>query len=262
MLIFPEFNPIALQLGPLAIHWYGLAYVAALAGGLFIAKRMAKAFPAKGLKVEMLDDFFVYAVVGVIAGGRLGYILFYNLQAYLADPLEIFKVWHGGMSFHGGVLGVTAAFALFAWRHKVPVLALADRVVMAVPLGCLLGRLANFINGELVGRVTSETLPWAMVFPAVDPFPRHPSQLYQAGMEGIVVGLVMLLALRYWAKNKTPQGLLVGVWLLAYGLARISTEPFRTPEIMYGGLITQGQMLCVPMLIGGAYLAWRSLRIK
>ena len=258
MLIFPEIDPVALQLGPLAIRWYGLAYVAALVGALWLAKRLVRVYPAKNLTPELIDDFFIYAVVGVIAGGRLGYVLFYNPAAYMADPLEIFKVWHGGMSFHGGTLGVIAAMGVFAWKHKLNVLALADRIAPAAPLGCLLGRLANFINGELVGRVAPENLPWAMVFPQVDALPRHPSQLYQAALEGIVVGALIWLAVRWWGKHGTPQGFVAGCWLMGYALARWVGEQFRTPEIVYGGWLTQGMLLSVPMLAFGVYLVWRS----
>jgi phosphatidylglycerol:prolipoprotein diacylglycerol transferase len=259
MLTFPEFNPVALQLGPLAIHWYGLAYVVALAGGLYLAKRLATAHPAPNFKATTLDDFFLYAVLGVIVGGRLGYILFYNLHAYLENPAAILRVWEGGMAFHGGMLGVVAAFLLFAWRHQVNALDLADRVAPVVPLGCLLGRVANFINGELVGRPASPELPWAMVFPHVDEVARHPSQLYQAALEGVVVGAVVLLALRWWGKHGTPRGLMAGVWLTGYGLARVLGEMFRTPEITYlSGFLTQGMLLSVPMVVAGLWLIARA----
>ncbi len=259
MLIYPNINPVALQLGPIAIHWYGLAYVVALAGGLWLAKRLTSTYPARHLTPARLDDFFLWAVLGVVLGGRLGYILFYNLHTYLANPLEIFRVWHGGMAFHGGVLGVVLAIVWFARRHQVHVLDLADRIAPAVPLGCLLGRLANFINGELVGRVAAESLPWAMVFPHVDDLPRHPSQLYQAGLEGVGVGVLMLLALRWWGRHGTSRGFLAGVWLALYGVARLVGEFFRMPEIIwFGGYVTQGQLLSVPLILAGGYLIWRA----
>lgn len=259
MLLFPDFNPIALQLGPLAIHWYGLAYVAALAGGLWLAKRLAVRYPARNLKPETLDDFFLWAVLGVILGGRLGYILFYNFSAYAAEPLAIFRVWEGGMAFHGGVLGVAAALLLFAKRRQLNVLDLADRVAPVVPLGCLLGRLANFINGELVGRPAPEGLPWAMIFPHVDNIPRHPSQLYQAALEGLVVGAVVLLVVRWWGRHGTPRGFVAGCWLIGYGLARLVGETFRTPEITYlSGTLTQGMLLSIPMVLIGLVLVARA----
>ncbi|MCA3243798.1 MAG: prolipoprotein diacylglyceryl transferase [Alphaproteobacteria bacterium] len=259
MLIFPNFNPVALQLGPLAIHWYGLAYVAALAGGLWLAKRLAARYPAQNFKPETLDDFFLWAVLGVILGGRLGYILFYNFSAYAAEPLAIFRVWEGGMAFHGGVLGVVIALLLFARRHRLHVLDLADRIAPVVPLGCLLGRLANFINGELVGRPAPEGLPWAMIFPHIDATPRHPSQLYQAALEGLLVGAIIWLVVRWWGRHGTPRGLVAGAWLVAYGLARVVGETFRTPEITYlHGTLTQGMLLSIPMVLVGLFLLTRA----
>lgn len=259
MLIFPHMNPIALQLGPLAIHWYGLAYVVALAGGLWLAKRLCSRYPAANLTPAKMEDFFLWAVLGVIVGGRLGYILFYNFHTYLANPAAMLRVWEGGMAFHGGLLGVTIAMLLFAWRQRLNVLDLADRIAPVVPLGCLLGRLANFVNGELVGRPAPEGLPWAMVFPQVDAIPRHPSQLYQALLEGLLVGLIMVLALRWWRKHGTPRGAMAGLWLLSYGIVRLVGELFRTPEITYlNGLITQGMLLSLPMVLGGLFLLWRA----
>lgn len=260
MLIYPHINPVALQLGPVAIHWYGIAYVVALASGLFIAKHMVKRYPASPLSVQHIDDFFTYAVLGVILGGRFGYILFYNFNAYLAEPLAMLRVWEGGMSFHGGALGVAVAFLIFAKRHKLNALDLADRVAPAVPLGCLLGRVANFINGELVGRPAPAELPWAMVFPHIDANPRHPSQLYQAALEGLVVGAVLWLIIKYWGKHGTPRGMVVGAWLALYGVARWCGEFFRTPEIVWGGWLTQGMLLSVPMVVGGLGLMLWALR--
>jgi len=259
MLLYPHFNPIALQLGPLAIHWYGLAYVAALAGGLWLAKRLATKYQAKNITPTTLEDFFLWAVLGVILGGRLGYLLFYNLPAYLADPLAMLRVWEGGMAFHGGVIGVSLALLGFAYRRGVNIWDLADRVAPVVPLGCLLGRIANFINGELVGRPAPADLPWAMIFPHIDATPRHPSQLYQAGLEGVLVGAIMLLAVRWWGQNGTPRGMLAGTWLVGYGLARLVGETFRTPEITYlHGALTQGMLLSLPMVLGGLYLLARA----
>ncbi len=255
MMIFPEFNPIAVQLGPVAVHWYGLAYVAALLGGLALAKALAARRGVAGITPHTVDDFFIWMVAGVIAGGRLGYVLFYNPGHYMANPAEILQVWHGGMSFHGGVAGVAVAMAMFAWKRGLNVLALADTIAPVVPLGCFLGRIANFINGELVGRAASPNLPWAMVFPHIDGLPRHPSQLYQAGLEGLVLGALMAVAV---ARGPHKRGALAGLFLVGYALARLVGEQFRTPEITYlGGFFTQGMLLSVPMALGGLWLLMR-----
>lgn len=255
MLLFPQFNPVALQLGPVAIHWYGLAYVAAFILGLSYSKYLCRKFPADGITPDRLESLFTYVILGVILGGRLGYVLFYNLPHYLAYPLDIFKVWQGGMSFHGGLLGVLIAIAWFAWKHQVNVIDLGDRIAPVVPVGLLLGRLANFINGELVGRVTSATLPWSMIFPQVDLNPRHPSQLYEAGLEGLLLTFLLFLATRKRIIRWQPSG----IFLTGYALSRIFVECFRTPEITHNfGFITltQGQLLSVPMLALGLYLMY------
>jgi phosphatidylglycerol:prolipoprotein diacylglycerol transferase len=258
MLIHPAIDPVAIHLGPLAVRWYGLAYVAALLGGLWGVKKLAERYPAKGFKAAMVDDLFIWIVVGVIAGGRLGFILFYDLARYIAEPSAILRVWEGGMSFHGGMLGVVLAMLLFAWKHRIHPVDIADRVVVWVPLGLLLGRIANFVNGELWGRVTSPDLPWAMMFPHVDSLPRHPSQLYEAGLEGVVLG--GLLALLIWFRKGFVRGESSGVFLLGYGLARFWVENFRTPEIVHnlGWIaVTQGQVLSLPMVVVGlAMMVW------
>jgi phosphatidylglycerol---prolipoprotein diacylglyceryl transferase len=258
--MFPAFNPIALQLGPVAVHWYGLAYVVAMVLGLWLAKRLGTRHPAPGIDAQVLDDLFMGVVLGVIIGGRVGYILFYNLEAYLAHPALILAVWQGGMAFHGGALGVIIALLLFAKKRGVHPADLADRVVPVLPIGLFLGRLANFINGELVGRpVETASLPWAMIFPHIDALARHPSQLYQAGLEGLVLGFILWLTVRKRIVRWLPSG----VFLVGYGLARVVGEVFRTPEIVHhvAGLdITQGQLLSVPMILGGCvclYLASR-----
>jgi phosphatidylglycerol:prolipoprotein diacylglycerol transferase len=254
MLIFPEFNSVALQLGPLAIRWYGLAYVAGLLLGLSYVKHLMRRFPVRNLAPESMDDLFVWVVLGVILGGRLGFVIFYDPVRFLHAPLDILKVWQGGMSFHGGALGVILAMFVFAWKRKVHPLDIADRVVCVVPIGLFFGRLANFVNGELWGRPTSPNLPWAMVFPHVDSIPRHPSQLYEAGLEGIVLFLCLWLATRTRLTRWEPSG----IFLTGYALARIFIENFRTPEIVHDfGFIqlTQGQTLSLPMLaIGMAML--------
>lgn len=256
MLVFPDIDPVALHLGPLAIRWYGLAYVAGMLGGLVIAKRLAARFPATGITANTLDNAFTAIILGVILGGRLGFVLFYALPTYglnllLTDPTYPLRVWEGGMSFHGGVLGVVLAMLWLARYYRINAFDLADRIVPALPLGIGLGRLANFINGELWGRPASPELPWAMVFPHVDALPRHPSPLYEMGLEGIFLGALLWLATR----GKTlPRHLTSGVFLTGYALARIFAELFRTPEIIhpYLGLeLTQGQLLSLPMLIAG-----------
>ena len=252
MLLFPQFNPIALQLGPIAIHWYGIAYVAAFLLGLSFTKYLVKKHPAGGITPEKIESLFTYVILGVILGGRLGYVLFYNLPHYLNAPLDILKVWQGGMSFHGGLLGVIIALAWFAWKHQVNVIDLGDRVAPAVPIGLFLGRVANFINGELVGRITSPNLPWSMVFPHVDLYPRHPSQLYQAGLEGLVLFTLLFFATRKRIVRYQP----IGIFFTGYALARILAEVFRTPEIVHNlGILqlTQGQVLSLPMLMLGLY---------
>lgn len=257
MLIFPEFNPVAIELGPIAIHWYGLAYVAAFLLGLSYCKYLVNKHPTPGLNAEKLESLFTYVILGVILGGRLGYVLFYNPGHYVAAPLDIVKVWQGGMSFHGGFLGVCFAIAWFAWKNQVNVMSLADRIAPAVPIGLLLGRIANFINGELVGRVTSPDLPWAMVFPHVDFFPRHPSQLYEALLEGVILFILLFAATR---KSIVPY-LPSGIFLTGYALSRILVETFRTPEITHNlGLfqITQGQLLSLPMLALGLWFLHRA----
>lgn len=253
MLLFPEFNPVALQLGPVAIHWYGLAYVAAFVLGLSWSKYLVRRHPASGITPDRLESLFTYVILGVILGGRLGYVLFYNPSHYTAFPLDVFKVWQGGMSFHGGLLGVILAISWFAWKHQVNVVDLADRIAPAVPIGLFLGRLANFINGELVGRVTSAKLPWAMIFPHVDLYPRHPSQLYEAALEGLLLFILLFMATRKQIVRWQPSG----IFLTGYALSRILIECFRTPEITHDfGFVTltQGQLLSIPMLVLGLWL--------
>lgn len=257
MLLFPHFNPVALQLGPVSIHWYGIAYVAAFLLGLSFTKYLARKHPGGGVTPDKLESLFTYVILGVILGGRLGYVLFYNLDQYLLHPLDILKVWQGGMSFHGGLLGVMLAIAWFAWKHQVNVIDLGDRVAPAVPIGLLLGRIANFINGELVGRITSPELPWSMVFPHIDLYPRHPSQLYEAALEGLLLFLLMLFATRKRIVRFQP----IGIFFTGYALARILVECFRTPEITHNlGILqlTQGQLLSLPMLALGLWFLYLS----
>lgn len=258
---FPAFDPIALQIGPLALRWYALAYIAGLVGGWQLMKRLARTLTADGrVKVtgEQVDDLLTWVTLGVILGGRLGYVLFYKPSFYLANPSEILQVWQGGMAFHGGLLGVIVAMLLFARRHKLPFLALGDMVATVVPLGLLFGRLANFINGELWGRPSD--VAWAMVFPHGGPLPRHPSQLYEAALEGLVL-LVLLLVLFYTRPVlRNRHGALGGIFLIGYGAARFTVEFFREPDAFLGLLwagASMGQLLSLPMIaIGVALLVW------
>jgi phosphatidylglycerol:prolipoprotein diacylglycerol transferase len=253
MLIHPGFDPVALRIGPLAIHWYGLMYVLAFLQFVWLGRRQLARRRDLALSPVVVDDLMFWGVVGVIAGGRLGYVLFYKPLDFLADPASIFAVWQGGMSFHGGFLGVLLAMAWLSRRRGLRWLQVTDFIAPLVPLGLALGRIGNFINGELWGRQAD--VPWAMVFPLADALPRHPSQLYQAGLEG--VGLFVLL---WWfARRPRPLGAVSAVFLLGYGTARFAVEFFREPDAHLGLLglgLSMGQWLCVPMLVAGA-LMWR-----
>ena len=260
---FPMIDPIAIAIGPLVIRWYALSYMAGLLGGWQILRRLAKN-PNSHVSALQLDSLLNYVLLGVIAGGRLGYVIFYKPLIYISDPLSIFKIWEGGMSFHGGFIGVVVAVALFARAHKIPLLALSDRVALVAPLGLFFGRIANFINGELYGRVTSH--PAGMVFPAGGPVPRHPSQLYEASLEGVALGLIMALAWRFGMTRRYP-GILIAVFLIGYGSARFIVEFAREPDSHIGLYhiaslaLSQGQLLSLPMiaigLIFGALLLKR-----
>lgn len=254
---FPTIDPVIVEIGPLAIRWYALAYIAGLLLGWLYCRRLVEGPPAIA-KRQDVDDFLIWATVGVIVGGRLGYVLFYNFEYYLAEPLAALQVWQGGMSFHGGLLGVVIALWAFSRRRRISVLGFADAIACAAPIGLLLGRIANFINAELWGRVTD--VPWAMVFPGAGPEPRHPSQLYQAGLEGLVL-LVLLFVL--WRRDslRRRHGFLAGVFLAGYAIARGIGELFRAPDAHIGFLVagtTMGQWLSLPMLLLGIYLMLRA----
>ena len=259
LLPYPEIDPVLIQLGPFAIRWYALAYIAGLVLGWQIMRRVCIQ-PPKILSPEKIDDFLLWAALGVILGGRLGYVLFYKPGFYLSQPLSILTVWEGGMSFHGGFLGVVVAITAFAIRNKVPIFMLSDLVAMVVPIGLFFGRIANFINGELWGRSTD--VAWAMVFPRGGPLPRHPSQLYQAFFEGVVLLSVMVLVWRLTDGRRRP-GLLTGVFCVGYGVARIVGEVFREPDAFLGyiwGPLTMGMLLSVPLLVFGGWLIARAYR--
>lgn len=256
MLTFPQIDPVLIEIGPLAIRWYSLAYVAGIMLGWWLLAHEHKKRSITGLNKKALDDLILWAVIGIIAGGRLGYVLFYQPAYFLNHPLQILYIWQGGMSFHGGLLGVIAAFWLFCKKHGVRFLALMDVVACAAPIGLFFGRIANFINGELWGRVTDS--PFGMVFPNGGPEPRHPSQLYEAATEGLLLFMVLFIALKY-TTARNNEGLLAGLFLVGYALARSSMEQFREPDAMIG-FITIGQLLSLPMAVLGLYLIFRAKR--
>jgi phosphatidylglycerol:prolipoprotein diacylglycerol transferase len=248
---FPDIDPIAISLGPLHIRWYGLAYLAGFLGGWFYAGWLADLDRDRRPNREDIDNLLPLLVLGVILGGRIGYVLFYNLDLFMAHPLDMFKVWEGGMSFHGGLLGVACAILGFAWKNKIPPIAIGDIISTVVPIGLFFGRIANFINGELYGRIT--TVPWAIVFPRGHDVPRHPSQLYEAFLEGICLFTVMFLLARNATIRRTP-GLLFGTFLIGYGLCRATVEYFREPDEQIGFIFqyfSMGQLLSLPMIIAG-----------
>lgn len=262
MLSFPSIDPIALQLGPLAIRWYSLAYVGGiLLGWWIIAKEIAKR-PLENLNKKAFDDMVVWAVGGIILGGRLGYVLFYKPEFYLSHPVQILHIWEGGMSFHGGFTGFVLAFYLFCSKYNVRFLSLMDLMACVAPIGIGLGRLANFINGELWGRVTDS--PMGMVFPHGGDLPRHPSQLYEATLEGLVIFIVMMILLNT-TKLRERVGVLAGLFCIFYGTARIICEFFREPDEFLGFLFagaTMGQLLSLPMLAIGIYLLFRKDKVR
>lgn len=259
-LTFPDIDPVLISIGPLSIHWYGLGYVAGILFSWWYSKKLVStprlwANNTAPMKPEDLDDFLVWAAVGVVLGGRVGYILFYDLQRYLANPLDILAVWQGGMSFHGGMLGTILAMVLFARSRGIPAWSLLDVVAAGVPVGLGLVRIANFINSELWGRPTD--VPWAFVFPNGGPEPRHPSQLYEAGLEGIV--LFAALTWLVWGAKKLKRPKFVGgAFIAGYGLSRITVEFFREPDAQIGYLLgtswlTMGMVLSLPMVLAGIW---------
>lgn len=258
---YPDINPIALAIGPLEIRWYALAYIAGLLIGwrycLWVAKR-----PPVVATPAIIDDFLVWATLGVVLGGRAGYVLFYQPDFYFAHPAQIFEVWHGGMSFHGGLLGVMVALWLFCRQRGIALLAFSDVIAAAVPIGLFFGRIANFINGELWGRPTD--VPWAMVFPKAGPLPRHPSELYEAGLEGLAL-FVLLYCLLRWTAIRDRPGMLSGVFLMGYAMARIFCEFFREPDPFLGFLwfgATMGQLLSIPVFVVGLATFWYAQKHK
>ncbi|AJY07080.1 prolipoprotein diacylglyceryl transferase [Burkholderia vietnamiensis] len=285
MIIHPNFDPVAIHLGPLAVRWYGLMYLVGFIAAIVVGRVRLKLphVAAQGWTAKDIDDMMFYGVLGTVLGGRLGYVLFYKADFYLSHPLDIFKVWEGGMSFHGGFLGVTLAMILFAWQRKRHWLQVTDFVAPMVPTGLAAGRLGNFINGELWGRVTDPSAPWAMLFPGAmrddaawlpkhpalvekwhlaDVFmqyqmlPRHPSQLYEIALEGVVLFFVLF----FFSRKPRPMGAVSALFLIGYGLARFTVEFAREPDDFLGLLalgLSMGQWLSLPMIVAGiAMLVW------
>src|ERR1700694_1878129 len=259
----PALNPVMDELAPSAIRGYALAYIAGILLGWLYARAIIKSRSAWGgpapLTVTDFDDFVLWVTLGIILGGRIGYVLFYNFSYFIAHPIEIPQLWKGGMSFHGGFIGCVLAVILFARSRGIPVLALGDLTCAVGPIGLFLGRLANFINGELWGRPSD--VPWAMVFPGGGPLPRHPSQLYEAGLEGLVLFAVLVILIRAGALRR--PGLIIGAFALGYGMARCIAELFREPDpqlgFLWGGL-TMGMLLSIPMILAGLGLMFGALR--
>jgi phosphatidylglycerol---prolipoprotein diacylglyceryl transferase len=254
LLPFPRIDPVLISIGPLAVRWYALAYIVGIIGGWFYARAMIASPRLWGgtapLTVVDMDDFVIWITLGIILGGRIGYVLFYNFPHFVARPLETFELWNGGMSFHGGVLGCIVATVAFARRRGIPILSLGDVTLAAAPIGIFLVRLANFINGELWGRPTD--VPWAMIFPSGGATPRHPSQLYEATLEGLVLLVVLGVLVRLGALKR--PGLVGGAFALGYGVARIACELFRQPDAQLGflwGGLTMGMLLSIPLLLAG-----------
>ncbi len=263
LITYPVIDPVLVHLGPLPVRWYALSFIGALLAG-WVGTRFLYGRPhlwgaRKHPTVLAMDDLVVYMAAGIILGGRIGYVLFYNLPFYLAHPIEMFTVWNGGMSFHGGLLGAIVAMSAFAWRNGVSVLSVTDAVSVTVPIGIVCVRLANFIKPELWGRVTD--VPWAMIFPGSDGLPRHPSQLYEGGLEGVVLFCILVLVVARVGLRR--DGLVTACFLIGYGVARIICEFFREPDKQLGFLwhgATMGQLLSVPLILAGLALLVRALR--
>jgi len=260
LLPYPDIKPEIFSIGPFAVRWYALAYIAGLVIGWQIMRRVCTQ-PPKVLSPEKIDDFLLWAALGVILGGRIGYVLFYKPSFFLENPGQIVMLWEGGMSFHGGLLGVITAILAFAFKNHISPFLLSDLVALVTPIGLFFGRIANFINGELWGRPTD--VPWAMIFPRGGPLPRHPSQLYQATFEGILLFSLVLVVWRFTDGRRRP-GLITGTFCMGYAVARIVGEIFREPDSFLGFLVgdwlTMGMLLSLPVLAFGAWLVIRAYR--
>ena len=251
---FPAFDPVLVHIGPFVVRWYALAYIAGILAGWRYVRALVRAEKLWGgaapLSLADYDDFVLWATFGIILGGRIGYVLFYNPGYFFAHPADIVQLWRGGMSFHGGFLGVVVAVIAFARLRGIPILSLGDLTCAAAPIGLFLGRIANFVNGELWGRPSD--VPWAMVFPNAGPLPRHPSQLYEAGLEGLVL-FALLAALVRGGALKRP-GMVTGAFALGYGIVRLASEFFREPDAQLGflwGGLTMGMLLSLPLMLAG-----------
>jgi len=251
---FPYIDPVLVHIGPFAIRWYALAYIVGIIAGWMYSRYLIRTERLWGgpapLKIIDFDDFVLWVTLGIILGGRTGYVLFYNLPYFAAHPLEIFQLWNGGMSFHGGFTGCVVAVVLFARARGIPIMSLGDLTCAAAPIGIFLGRIANFINGELWGRPAD--VPWAMIFPNGGPLPRHPSQLYEAGLEGLLMFILLAAMIRFGALKK--PGLIIGSFACYYAVARSICEFFREPDAQLGflwGGATMGQLLSIPLFIAG-----------
>jgi phosphatidylglycerol:prolipoprotein diacylglycerol transferase len=262
---FPVFDPVAIAIGPVVIRWYALAYIGGIVLGWVYARALIKRprlwREPVPVSLQEFDDFILWVTLGIILGGRTGYVLFYNLDFFIAHPAEILELWKGGMSFHGGFMGCVVAVFAFCWKRNLSVASLGDLTCAVGPIGLFLGRLANFINSELWGRPADASVPWAMVFPNGGPLPRHPSQLYEAGLEGLALFAILALMIRAGALKR--PGLILGSFIAIYGVARIIGELFREPDpqlgFLWGGL-TMGMLLSLPMIVAGliiAVMAWR-----
>lgn len=253
---YPSIDPVLISIGPIQVHWYGLSYVL----GFLVAAWVMRVLNSRwsvGLTDDDIITAMLYCIVGAMLGGRLGYVIGYGGSSYWAEPISIFRVWDGGMAFHGALLGIVIAGVLFGRRVGVPFLRLADMAAVGTPVGLFLGRVANFINGELWGRTTD--VPWAMVFPGAGAAPRHPSQLYEAGLEGMVLFAIMVMA----ARTKRDDGFVFGLFIMAYGIFRFAIEFLREPDAQLGfiiGATTMGQLLSVPLVVAGGWLIFRSTR--
>jgi len=255
MLNYPNIDPVALALGPLKVHWYGITYLIGFVGAWLLGKHRAQR-DFSPISPEAVEDLIYFAALGVILGGRIGYILFYHFGMFLENPLVLFKIWQGGMSFHGGMLGVFVAMHFFGKKHHCTLLQLTDIIAPLCPIGLGAGRIGNFINSELWGRTTD--VPWAMIFPNGGPLPRHPSQLYEAGLEGIVLFTILWL----YTQKQRPVMAPTGLVLFVYGCFRFFVEFFRMPDAHLGYLaldwVTMGQLLSLPMIVIGAWLFYRA----
>lgn len=277
MLTYPEINPVALQIGPFKVYWYGIMYIVGIVGGWMLARYRVTKFsqysnraeaapstptPSPLFTKDEVSDLIFYCAFGVILGGRIGYILFYSFANFIANPLVLFKTWEGGMSFHGGLIGVTIALLLFARKTQKKFIDIADFTAPLVPLGLFFGRIGNFINGEVWGRVTNAS--WGMVFPSLNAglLPRHPSQLYEAFGEGIVLFIILWL----YSATPKPRGKITALFLLSYGCIRFSCEFFREPDLFLGFIafnwLTMGQLLSLPMIVIGAWMLWKKQKIE